>query len=285
MIKSFRAEMKKKEAFEVARHVAVSSGILKLYREEDTPEGISRVENIEELLNAIKEFSEAAAEQNEGDLAEQGTLEEFMQNVALLTDADKDEDNNDKVSLMTIHAAKGLEFPNVFIVGLEENLFPSIHSINSRADLEEERRLFYVALTRAMNKVTLSYAESRYQWGQFTISEPSRFLEEIDDSLFEKPKKASIQLDGKKNKPEKKSLIKPGMTPLGRRTDKKEEIAFEASDTSDLQTGMQVEHSRFGLGKVMAIEGQGPNKKATVYFNAVGKKNLLLRFARLKIIT
>ncbi|RLD89633.1 MAG: ATP-dependent DNA helicase [Bacteroidetes bacterium] len=264
MIKSFRAEMKKKEAFEVARHVAVSSGILKLYREEDTPEGISRVENIEELLNAIKEFSEAAAEQNEGDLAEQGTLEEFMQNVALLTDADKDEDNNDKVSLMTIHAAKGLEFPNVFIVGLEENLFPSIHSINSRADLEEERRLFYVALTRAMNKVTLSYAESRYQWGQFTISEPSRFLEEIDDSLFEKPKKASIQLDGKKNKPEKKSLIKPGMTPLGRRTDKKEEIAFEASDTSDLQTGMQVEHSRFGLGKVMVIEGQGPNKKATV---------------------
>ncbi len=285
MIKSFRAEMKKKEAFEVARHIAVSSGILKLYREEDTPEGISRVENIEELLNAIKEFSEAAAEQNEGDLAEQGTLEEFMQNVALLTDADKDEDNNDKVSLMTIHAAKGLEFPNVFIVGLEENLFPSIHSINSRADLEEERRLFYVALTRAMNKVTLSYAESRYQWGQFTISEPSRFLEEIDDSLFEKPKKASIQLDGKKNKPEKKSLIKPGMTPLGRRTDKKEEIAFEASDTSGLQTGMQVEHSRFGLGKVMAIEGQGPNKKATVYFNAVGKKNLLLRFARLKIIT
>ncbi len=285
MIKSFRAEMKKKEAFEVARHVAVSSGILKLYREEDTPEGISRVENIEELLNAIKEFSEAAAEQNEGDLAEQGTLEEFMQNVALLTDADKDEDNNDKVSLMTIHAAKGLEFPNVFIVGLEENLFPSIHSINSRADLEEERRLFYVALTRAMNKVTLSYAESRYQWGQFTISEPSRFLEEIDDSLFEKPKKASIQLDGKKNKPEKKSLIKPGMTPLGKRTDKKEEIAFEASDTSGLQTGMQVEHSRFGLGKVMAIEGQGPNKKATVYFNAVGKKNLLLRFARLKIIT
>jgi len=285
MIKSFRAEMKKKEAFEVARHIAVSSGILKLYREEDTPEGISRVENIEELLNAIKEFSEAAAEQNEGDLAEQGTLEEFMQNVALLTDADKDEDNNDKVSLMTIHAAKGLEFPNVFIVGLEENLFPSIHSINSRADLEEERRLFYVALTRAMNKVTLSYAESRYQWGQFTISEPSRFLEEIDDSLFEKPKKASIQLDGKKNKPEKKSLIKPGMTPLGKRTDKKEEIAFEASDTSGLQTGMQVEHSRFGLGKVMAIEGQGPNKKATVYFNAVGKKNLLLRFARLKIIT
>jgi len=118
-----------------------------------------------------------------------------MQNVALLTDADKDEDNNDKVSLMTIHAAKGLEFPYVFIVGLEENLFPSIHSINSRADLEEERRLFYVALTRAMNKVILSYAESRYQWGQFTISEPSRFLEEIDESLFEKPKKASIKLD------------------------------------------------------------------------------------------
>jgi len=285
MIKSFKTELKKKDAYEVARHIAVSSGLLKLYHEEDTPEGISRVENMEELLNAIKEFSEAAAKENEGDMAEQGTLDEFMQNVALLTDADKDDDDNNKVSLMTIHAAKGLEFSNVHIVGMEENLFPSIHSINSRADLEEERRLFYVALTRAMNKITLSYAESRYQWGQFTISEPSRFLEEIDESLFEKPKKASIQLDGKVNRPQKRSNIKPGMTLLGRRTSKEEEITFEASDTSELQTGMQVEHSRFGLGKVIAIEGQGPNKKATVYFSVVGKKNLLLRFAKLKIIT
>jgi len=180
MIKSFVIDLKKKDAYEVARHIAVSSGLLKLYREEDTPEGISRVENIEELLNAIKEFAEAGVENDEGDLASQGTLEEFLQDVALLTDADNEDEDNDKVSLMTIHAAKGLEFPHVFIVGIEENLFPSIQSISTRADLEEERRLFYVALTRAMQKVTLSYAESRYRWGQFTITEPSRFLEEID---------------------------------------------------------------------------------------------------------
>ncbi len=286
MIKSFKAELKKKDAYEVARQIAVSSGLLKLYREEDTPEGISRVENIEELLNAIKEFTEAAAKENEGDLADQGTLDEFMQNVALLTDADKDDDDNDKVSLMTIHAAKGLEFPYVFVVGLEENLFPSIHALNSRTDLEEERRLFYVAITRAMRKLTLSYAESRYQWGQFTISEPSRFLEEVDEDLIEKPKKASLQLNDKVSKPHTKGTVKHGMTSLGRRTGQnKEEVVFEASDTSGLQTGMQVEHSRFGTGKVLAIEGNGPNKKATVYFNAVGKKNLLLRFARLKIIS
>jgi DNA helicase-2/ATP-dependent DNA helicase PcrA len=286
MIKSFRAELKKKDAYEAARHIALSSGVLKLYKEEDTPEGISRVENIEELLNAIKEFSEEAAKENEGDLAHQGTLEEFMQNVALLTDADKNEDDNDKVSLMTIHAAKGLEFPYVHIVGLEENLFPSIHAINSRADLEEERRLFYVALTRAMKKVTLSYAESRYHWGQFTISEPSRFLEEIDENLLEKPKKASVS-HGITNRstPADTNRIKPGMTSIGRREKPQEEPAFEASDTSGLQTGMDVEHSKFGLGKVIAVEGQGPNKKATVYFNGVGKKNLLLRFAKLKIIS
>ena len=286
MIKSFRTELKKKDAYEAARHIALSSGVLKLYKEEDTPEGISRVENIEELLNAIKEFSEEAAKENEGDLAHQGTLEEFMQNVALLTDADKDEDDNDKVSLMTIHAAKGLEFPYVHIVGLEENLFPSIHAINSRADLEEERRLFYVALTRAMKKVTLSYAESRYHWGQFTISEPSRFLEEIDENLLEKPRKASVS-HGIKNRstPADTNRIKPGMTSIGRREKPQEEPALEASDTSGLQTGMDVEHSKFGLGKVIAVEGQGPNKKATVYFNGVGKKNLLLRFAKLKIIS
>jgi DNA helicase-2/ATP-dependent DNA helicase PcrA len=286
MIKSFKAELKKKDAYEAARHIALSSGILKLYKEEDTPEGISRVENIEELLNAIKEFSEEAAKENEGDLAHQGTLEEFMQNVALLTDADKDEDDNDKVSLMTIHAAKGLEFSFVFIVGLEENLFPSIHSINSRADLEEERRLFYVALTRAMKKVTLSYAESRYHWGQFTISESSRFLEEIDEKLLEKPRKASVHPGiTKQPSPATSKRIKPGMALLGRREKLQEEPAFEASDTSGLQTGMEVEHPKFGLGKVIAVEGYGPNKKATVYFNGAGKKNLLLRFAKLKIIS
>jgi len=284
MIKSFVVDLKKKDAYEAARHIAVSSGLLKLYREEDTPEGISRVENIEELLNAIKEFAEAGVENDEGDLASQGTLEEFLQDVALITDADNEEEDNNKVSLMTIHAAKGLEFPHVFIVGIEENLFPSIQSISTRADLEEERRLFYVALTRAMQKVTLSYAESRYRWGQFTITEPSRFLEEIDEDLIDKPVKASVHRVTRTTTPTA-NKTKPGFKSLGKSAFKNEEITFDASNTTDLQTGMQVEHPKFGLGKVIVVEGDGPNKKATVYFNAIGKKNLLLRFAKLKIIT
>jgi len=283
MIKSFKAELKKKDAYEAAKHIAVSSGLLKLYREEDTPEGISRVENIEELLNAIKEFAEAGAESNVGDLAGQGTLEEFMQDVALLTDADNEEEDNDKVSLMTIHAAKGLEFPHVFIVGLEENLFTSIQSISTRTDLEEERRLFYVAITRAMQKVTLSHAESRYRWGQFTITEPSRFLEEIDENLLDRPKKVSMPTTFQR--PKASSQPKPGFTSINKTSAKSDGTQFDASDTAALQTGMQVEHPNFGIGKVMVVEGNGANMKATVYFNGVGKKNLLLRFAKLKIIT
>jgi DNA helicase II / ATP-dependent DNA helicase PcrA len=288
MIKSFAAEMKKKDAFEVAQQIANSTGLVRMYREEDTPEGISRVENIEELLNAIKEFVEKGAEQNEGDLSYQGSLDEFMQDVALLTDADKEDDDQDKVALMTIHAAKGLEFPYVYIVGLEENLFPSIQSISTRADLEEERRLFYVALTRAMKKVTLSFAESRYRWGQFTITEPSRFLDEIDENLIDKPKKAKfnpmpdfrksekVKLDGKFKSVAEASTI-------GQKNEEK--TNFEASDTAALQTGMRVEHPKFGKGKVIAVEGNGPNKKATVFFSSIGNKNLLLRFAKLKILS
>lgn len=288
MIKSFAAEIKKKDAFEVAQLIAKSSGLLRMYREEDTPEGISRVENIEELLNAIKEFVEQGAEQHEGDMEFQGTLDEFMQDVALLTDADKNDDDNDKVALMSVHAAKGLEFPYVFISGLEENLFPSIQSISTRSDLEEERRLFYVALTRAMKKVTLTFAESRYRWGQFTITEPSRFFDEIDDKLIDKPKRAGMHpMNDFRGMGRPKNGGSPrqsgNMQPLT--TQQLPSVPFEASDTSALQTGMQVEHPKFGKGKVIAVEGQGPNKKATVFFNAIGKKNLLLRFAKLKIIS
>lgn len=288
MIKSFRAMLKKKDAFEVARQIANSSGLVRMYREEDTPEGISRVENIEELLNAIKEFVEKGAGENEGDLLHQGTLEEFMQDVALLTDADKkDDDDTEKVSLMTIHAAKGLEFPYVFIVGLEENLFPSIQSISTRAELEEERRLFYVALTRAMKKVTLSYAESRYRWGEFNITEPSRFLEEVDESLIDKPKRAELhpKHDFRKMQKEKPGIrVRPGPG-FSKVNNNRTDTSFDASDTSALQTGMNVEHPKFGKGRVVAVEGNGPNKKATVFFSDIGNKNLLLRFARLKIIS
>jgi DNA helicase-2/ATP-dependent DNA helicase PcrA len=288
LIKSFAAELKKKDAFDAANHIAQSSGLLRLYREEDTPEGISRVENIEELLNGIKAFSERGAEENAGDLHSQGSLEEFMQDVALLTDTDKDEEqDNDKVSLMTIHAAKGLEFPYVFIVGLEENLFPSIMSINTRAELEEERRLFYVALTRAEQKVTLSHAESRFRWGQFTIAEPSRFLEEIDDNLIDKPRKTTIQRA--KEKPLETPKIGSNFRSVRQKSASSgnggtSHKTFEASDPAALQTGMTVEHSKFGKGKIVALEGQGPNKKATVFFSGIGNKNLLLRFAKLRIV-
>ena len=288
MIKSFGAEMRKKEAYEVATLIANSSGLMKMFREEDTPEGLSRVQNMDELLNGVKEFSERGAEANEGDLEFQGNLEEFMQDVALLTDADKnDDEDNDKVSLMTIHAAKGLEFPYVFIVGLEENLFPSIQSISTRTELEEERRLFYVALTRAMKKVSLSFAESRYRWGQFTVTEPSRFLDEIDESLLDKPHRSQGMGNRSFGRVEKKSTETPS---LQRRNLKSVQEAstnadFQADDTTSLVAGMEVEHPRFGKGKVLAIEGAGPNKKASVYFKVVGNKSLLLRFAKLKIIS
>jgi len=288
MILSLAAEMKKKEAYEVAQHIAQSSGLMKMYREEDTPEGLSRVENIEELLNGVKEFSERGAEAAQGDLEFQGTLDEFMQEVALLTDADEeDKEGNDKVSLMTIHAAKGLEFPYVFIVGLEENLFPSLQSVSTRAELEEERRLFYVALTRAKVKVTLSYAESRYRWGQFIITEPSRFLDEIDEKLLDKPHREHFKQSQPSGTEEKSNISVPDFR---KRKLKSMDQAvagsssFQSVDSSNLVAGMVIEHPTFGKGKVIVVEGTGPNKKAKILFDAVGEKNLLLRFARLKIL-
>ncbi len=286
MIKSFEVVVKNKDAFDAAQHIAIASGLLKMYRDDDALESMSRVENIEELLNSIKEFSEQGAAQAEGDLENQGTFTEFMQNVALLTDADSDDkEDNNKVILMTIHAAKGLEFPYVFVVGMEENLFPSMQSVSTRTDLEEERRLFYVAVTRAMEKVTLSYAETRYRWGDLTIGEPSRFLEEVDESLLDIPRKAPIGRERDFRQSEK-SVTKPQMQFKKRnlRPIEKSDQSFEASDTSGLQTGMQVEHPKFGTGKVVAVEGTGPNKKAAVFFPAVGQKKLLLRFAKLKIL-
>lgn len=287
MIKSFAAEVKKKEAYDAARHIAVSSGLLKMFRDEDTPEALSRVENIEELLNGIKEFSEKGAEAAEGDLENQGTLDQFMQDVALLTNQDNDdEEDNDKVTLMTIHSAKGLEFPYVYVVGLEENLFPSIQSITTRADLEEERRLFYVAITRAEKQLTLSFAESRYRWGQFTITEPSRFLDEIENTLIDRPKKVRHSKPSGSNLRGENTLKIPNrkLSSVSSAPKKTENTDFVESDTSSLQTGMKVEHPKFGVGKVISVEGSGPNKKATVFFNAVGQKSLLLRFAKLKII-
>ena len=294
MIKSYSAQIKSKNAFELAKLIASSSGILKELYNDKTPEGVSRYENIEELLNAIKDFSEKEPEitdetRETGELSVR-TLDEFMQDIALLTDADtNNKELTDYVSLMTIHSAKGLEFPYVYIVGLEENLFPSIQSLNSRADLEEERRLFYVALTRAEKQLTISYCESRYKWGNLIFCEPSRFIDEIKLEYLDFPMGKSVEKT--ENKFDKKSggsawNLSPG---IQKKNFKKisnvvKGSEIPSSDTELLQTGMMVEHQRFGKGKILNIEGTGSNKKASVFFKTVGQKQLLLKFAKLKIL-
>ena len=180
LINSFKAQLDT-DAYELAEHIAKSTGIMNELNKDKTPEGVSRYENIQELLNAIKNFVE-----NNISINKDTSLNEFMNDVALLTDLDnEDKDDKNKVSLMTIHASKGLEFPHVYIVGLEENLFPSQLSVSSRSELEEERRLFYVALTRAEETVQLSFATSRWRWGQLIDCESSRFIDEIDEKHLE----------------------------------------------------------------------------------------------------
>lgn len=295
MIRRFMVQHKQRNAYELAKEIARSSGIMKDLEEDTTPEGISRVENIEELLNGLKEFSESEEENPPEEGNSLRTLDMYLQDISLLTDADQDDkDDNNKVSLMTIHSAKGLEFPYVYIVGLEENLFPGIQSVASRADLEEERRLFYVALTRAEKAAFISYAETRYRWGNLTMCEPSRFLDEIDPAYIEFPKKvANHPSDHNKFRFDQDDFPVKKSTPIN--TDRLKKIAdsrhvneeqepFESADSDDIQAGMQVEHQRFGKGKVLSTEGNGPNRKATVFFPAVGQKNLILKFARLKIV-
>ena len=296
MIKSFAAMQKTKDAFTVAQHITKSSGILKDLSEDATPEGIARIENIEELLNGIKEFTEEESEETK-----LKTLEEYMQNIALLTDSeDPDKDEGDYVSLMTIHAAKGLEFPHVYIVGVEENLFPSIQSLGTRTELEEERRLFYVALTRAMNRVTISFSETRYKWGNLNFCEPSRFVEEIDSEYIDFPRrKASMQNDSlfhsepRSLKPKQKPAtpapainLKKNLVPFNKALQKPANSDFQASENiiETLQIGMAVEHERFGKGKVINIEGKATDTKAMIFFEGVGQKQLLLKFAKLKIV-
>ena len=292
MIASFHAQLHKTSAYELGRKIASHSGLFKELAADQSEEGLSRLQNSEELLNALKDFSEKEESLFPGETdiepeekRESRSLDLFMQEIALLTDADNDnEDDNNKVTLMTIHAAKGLEFPYVYIVGVEENLFPSMMSLQSRADIEEERRLFYVAVTRAEKRVTLSYAESRYRWGNLTINEPSRFLEEIDDTYIEqttrrvqvKPSAASTVMQ-KAPVFIKKNLKKISDEPSGN------DVSYE-TPAELIQPGVEVEHERFGKGKVLSVEGNGSNIKATVFFNAVGQKQLLLKFAKLRIV-
>lgn len=302
MIRSFQT-MLKKPAYDVAMHVAKQTGLLKSLYEDKTVEGIARYENMEELLNGLKEFSVDDSVDEDG-VQKYGILEEYMADIALLTDSDKEDPNdNDKVTMMTIHASKGLEFKNVYIVGLEENLFPSQLSLNSRQELEEERRLFYVAITRAMNKLTLSFASSRFKFGNITNAEPSRFLSELDpkflqfDALFSKgnsnvQSKPTVQTS-RFGKPLSPTAKTPPST-VGQRfnTPTKPAAApppavdpnFVGDDTKNIQVQQRVEHQRFGFGTVVSLDGIGDNRKAEIEFEQFGKKMIVLKFAKLKLL-
>ncbi|WP_196886327.1 ATP-dependent helicase [Aureivirga sp. CE67] len=306
MIQSFQVEAKSKNAFDIAEHVIKQTRIIKDIESEGTPEDVARVENIQELLNGLKDFIDTQEEKGED-----ASLSFFLEDVALASDLDSDkEDEEPKVSLLTIHLAKGLEFPHVFIVGLEENLFPSAMSMNTRSELEEERRLFYVALTRAEKQAYLSYAQSRFRWGKLVDAEPSRFIEEIDEQYLEQlappvNPRANPFLDSglfddnttaktvRFKKPQTKT--KPNtvnVTPSQRFTPPKNLKKISSAGASanggttqmNLAVGNVVSHERFGTGTVLNIEGAGGDKKAEIKF-PIGVKKLLLKFAKLKVIS
>ena len=282
MIKTFRMEVERKDAFDAASEIAKGSGLLRELYEDKTIEGLSRYENVQELLNAIKEFVDNPEN-------EERSLSAFLQEVALLTSADQDKDDDlDKVTMMTIHMAKGLEFPYVYVVGMEEDLFPSQMMLGSRADLEEERRLFYVAVTRAMRKIHLTYALTRYRFGRLKNCEPSRFLEEIDPAFVTINKEMGSRSpvgDTQHARVLLKSIQRDRsrQAVASARTNYKPSADFTPSDTSELAEGMKVEHQKFGFGRVESIDNQGANRKARVAFDDFGEKTLLLSFAKLKI--
>lgn len=292
LIKSFQLLLDKKDAYDVAAHVAKSSGILKELYDDKTVEGLSRYENVQALLNSIKEFVDNPDNDDK-------SLSAFLQVVSLLTSADEKDDDgdNDKVTLMTIHGAKGLEFRNVYIVGLEEDLFPSQMMLESRADLEEERRLFYVAITRAEKKLTVSYAESRYHYGRLKVCEPSRFLMEINPDFLKMAKVRQTERDdqreAKRETPSggSMSFVRSLAQKTARQQTPQPSVAhvpsadFAPSDTSKLAEGMRVEHLKFGFGQVQKIDQNGNDRKAVIKFETAGEKTLLLSFAKLKIVS
>lgn len=297
MIKAFQVLMKEENVYQVAMEVAQKSGLVKFLKDDQTPEGISRVENVQELMNSLQGFIEEQEQLEDGDAG----LSNFLENIALSADTqDKDTEEN-QVSLMTIHLSKGLEFPVVFLVGLEEDLFPSFMSSSTREELEEERRLFYVALTRAEKEAIFSYAITRFHWGKLTDAEPSRFLSEVDAQYLEFINPASEKRYSNnsgltsdlfddapsprfKKKEPRKSMPKNEKTPLK----KLQPVATAkiknpgGATTEDIKVGDRVRHDRFGVGEVIFLDGTDPtNIKAKVDFVREGTKNLILKFAKL----
>ena len=299
MIKSFQVLNETSNAFEIADAVTKKTGLVQALKKDGTPEAVTRIENIEELLNGIKDFIDGQRE-----LADMtGSLTEFLEDVALISDLDQGSENDDRVSLMSIHMAKGLEFPYVFIVGMEEDLFPSAMSMNTRSELEEERRLFYVALTRAEKQAILTYTQSRYRWGKLIDAEPSRFLSEMDEAyldvqtpddsyqfqpllntdIFDTPDPNRVRFKKpplKKAAPKAKSVPpRKNLKPIANTTNTNDQTNVEG-----LSEGIKVKHSRFGTGIIVTIEGNGNDLKAEIDFGTAGVKKLLLRFAKLQII-
>ncbi len=297
MIRAFSARLYKLNAFELGELIVNQSGIRKMYFEDGTPESLNRRDNVEELLSGLKDFVSKPTEEGTGKAEDASlrTMDEFMQDIALLTDADTGDEFKDKgntVSLMTIHAAKGLEFPYVFITGVEENLFPSQLSINTESELEEERRLFYVAITRAMLKATITYAETRFRYGNFNFCEPSRFIDELDPAFIQyllppdrrKLKKSFSESFSESRKQFKKITEIPQKNQYKSPPDPTDSMEYAILDPSLLRVNMEVAHQRFGKGIILIIEGNGQNAKASVQFAGAGKKQLLLKYARLKIL-
>jgi DNA helicase-2/ATP-dependent DNA helicase PcrA len=313
MIKSFRAQLETRNAYDLAVFIGKHTGIVSELFKDKTVEGISRYENLQELLNGIKEFTESETpEYEEDEVVPENDMAAYLQQISLLTDLDNEDDDPDKVKLMTVHSAKGLEFPSVFVVGMEENLFPSAMSMNTREDLEEERRLFYVAITRAMDQLMITSANMRYKFGNLNYCQDSRFLDEIGDD--------NIEISGRRAAHAGRERLsddpfgetfgdtgsrEPGLPSGQRMRDRKrapmpvsrppknlkrmKDVSTRAADghgnVPDLAVGSTVEHQKFDRGKVVSLEGQGRNQIATILFEKYGQKKIILKFAKLQVIS
>jgi DNA helicase-2/ATP-dependent DNA helicase PcrA len=304
MIKSFHSMLQTKNAYEIAFHVGKQTAFVKELFNDKSTEGVQRYENVQELLNSIKEFTETPSNEESGEVGDK-SLAAYLQQITLLTDADEKDPNADTVKLMTIHAAKGLEFPVVFCGGLEEGLFPNAMSINTREELEEERRLFYVAITRAKSRLYLSYANTRYKFGTLQQNDPSRFIDEIPvdyidktfagggvknqsaggfglGSAFERMQRGFTSANENKEKSFVSTLVSGNAKP--KEVSHVPSPNFVPSDISKLEVGMRVEHQKFGFGQVIKLEGSGHNPVATIKFEVNGEKKIMLNYAKLMIV-
>jgi len=301
MIKMFQSELQKKNAYDLSILVGKNTGLVKELFNDKTTEGLARYENIQELLNSIKEFTETPTE--DGELLDK-SLGSYLQQITLLTDADDDKGDSDVVKLMTIHAAKGLEFPVVFVGGLEETLFPNAMSINTREELEEERRLFYVAVTRAKQRLWLTYANTRYRFGNLTQNDPSRFIDELPEERLDRAFAGGNMRNNQTNswnsfnngnkgfstypkENREPAVEKPAYlatSPVIKIKEHTPTEGFAPSDTSNLRAGQKIEHQKFGFGEVIKMEGAAHNPVATVKFEHNGEKKIMLNYAKLRIV-